>query len=1283
MFHLILAAAVSFPLEWNARFRTDVPYEVEVSPAKVGAASFVVKADGAALDTETLAGKAPGTVRLRFSVPKGAKTLECEGREGKVAVRPARENLFADALRPENVGKWKCEKGVKAKAVSDGVLLTADATAPIRAVATYTVSLPKGIGGKGAWQEITATSHARLVRGGELWIEQLDANGKELPETLADARWTSHMRPYEKTAVYRDEGRFHPDAVALRLRVELRRLDTAYDEFGRPVADKTDLLPNMTISHLAVRTAETLPFPKWNDSFFGKGVSGEGGDRSLRLGGKNGTALFYQTCSRGGWTQRHQYRDEKTRYFPRGEGTVEVWFKPASWDKGGNFTTLFQAYRGYNGYANPTDGLGDVLSLSYRAKDGALKLSVQDWKGRRMAKTWDAERFDFPVGVWTHVAVMWTPGGTADVYIGGKQRFTLPIAEFQAAPYDDPKVEVPNELWATEFFFGATAEAARIEEDYPKNSPVFDGEADLLRVSTGRRYSSDFTPPKLMTVDGDTRALFSFDCGFDGVSGGGFAFIPACIMAKTDRVDHRLATSGGVIQYYPVQNLPENDPDKVFNLVNYLVMPTDDEFRASRVSKTKSFTVKAGDRVSVDCGKVAYPDFVEISNRDGRKPLLYPIVVNKGNLDPRSYGDLANTLLAERKSDRENVNKVFQYAIAASDYFMNKTLDFPPESDFPRSACYEALIMLNGYCGFECGPLNNMTAQMLSTVAMCPASQTAGFGHSFEQVFYDGKNHIYDLSAQRFFPAMDNETAAYLKEVGDQPGIHRRMGRSADHFIRKSTRQLQVQDPSYGEKCALVLNPGETFRVWYANDGQMNNLHSQNRFGVSRRRAVNQMEALDYTEATGADSSKWWCLRIDRSFPHYSTGIITFDGKPTADNPAFSFSADSFNYNVSCCYPVVYAEYSAQLKDGRPAKLELSTDGGKTFRPLPVRKDGTATLEYRVKARHLYKVKVCAPIQSVRRFTARTEAQVNPRTYPGWIHGGENSLTFKCESDGPAKLSFGWRENAGKIEISGTARSGAIPGFERELAVVDPKAGLTLSVKGVSGKAKVRTFGRIAAKLTGGRLSLSYDRTKSAAYKHGVDNPETRGEFPAFAAVDIVDGDAVKTLTLIVSPNARLALADDPILKGRRRFSYDKLPAGEYNVFGLGRFEAHMKDRGAHTIRLVDPSAHGRLLAFVRPMNGAFDFLKAEYARPGERARWKWDTLMPSQKESGQASHSAWSMKSLTLPETDGLDVAVLADATAPVELAAVLVLPKGDLESHLETRNMLFGFNCDPFHVK
>jgi len=36
-----------------------------------------------------------------------------------------------------------------------------------------------------------------------------------------------------------------------------------------------------------------------------------------------------------------------------------------------------------------------------------------------------------------------------------------------------------------------------------------------------------------------------------------------------------------------------------------------------------------------------------------------------------------------------------------------------------------------------------------------------------------------------------------------------------------------------------------------------------------------------------------------------------------------------------------------------------------------------------------------------------------------------------------------------------------------------------------------------------------------------------------------------------------------------------------------------------------------------------------------------------------------------------------------PLEFGAALIVPEGDGESLLEFRKMLFGLNCDPFHVK
>ena len=119
----MVSTGASFPLEWNETYRTDVPYEVELNPAKLGAKAFAVKADGQPLKVETFTGKMPGTVALRFTVPAGTRALSCETRPGapKLCDSSKIENLFAGALDAANLGRWELGDGVKAEAIPGGI----------------------------------------------------------------------------------------------------------------------------------------------------------------------------------------------------------------------------------------------------------------------------------------------------------------------------------------------------------------------------------------------------------------------------------------------------------------------------------------------------------------------------------------------------------------------------------------------------------------------------------------------------------------------------------------------------------------------------------------------------------------------------------------------------------------------------------------------------------------------------------------------------------------------------------------------------------------------------------------------------------------------------------------------------------------------------------------------------------------------------------------------------------------------------------------------------------
>ena len=1282
--------AVAFALEWNPTYRTDVPYEVELNPAKIGAESFAVFADGRELSVTTFAGRAPGTLDLRFAVPAGTRTLTCESRAGraKLSDSAAIDNVFAGALDAANLGRWELERGVKAEPIPGGFLFTAPKTEARTDGVSCTVDIPASLAGKPVVQEIDVENRAQLVWCGRACVEQLDAQGNRLPETVVDPRWTTHMRPVGRVTAYRNEGHIHPKARKLRFVVRVRNAAAKYDAYGLAITDHEVTRGRLAVTRLAVRPAELLPFPKWNDSFFGPGVSGEPGDASLRLGGEKRRALFYQACSRAAWSQRHEFDDDADRALPAGAGTVEAFFRPDWKAFAGKAVTLFSAYHGYSA-ATHEKPKQTMLGLDYSPADKTFRIELCDYLRHRFKG--EVKGVELPDGKWTHVALQWEPGGKAEFYIDGRRRGELPIAGFEAVPLKDKallkKLRSLNDAWAMEFFLGASCETARLSET--GSGAYFEGECDALRVSRGLRYSGDFTPDRRPSADDRTCVSFSFDRVFDGVMGGGFGFIPASVRADEDRVDHALRLADGkVIEYYPRQPLPENDPDKVLDILNYPVMPTEAEYRAARALKTRKAVVKPGDRVTVRAGAKAYPAYTEFRNLSKTEPLRYPIAVADGRLDPRSFGDLADTLGLDGLSDRERVNRVFQYMISSSDYFANYQIHFDPGSDSPRSVCYEAMVVLNGYCGFECGPLNNMTANLMSTVARCPAGVTGGYGHEFEQVFYDGKNHIYDLSAQKFFPAFDNETAAYLKEMGDQPGLKQRGYKSPDHFIRKGTRGYWVNAPCYQEKAAMTVNPGETLRIRYMNCGTANNLQSKAKSGLYGG-ALSAWEQ-DYARVCGADDATKWAFRKDRIFTHRSAAVTTFDGRPEAVNPAFG-EADgaSFCYRVKSCYPIVWGEYAARLAKGGFAALEISTDRGRTFRPLPAGKDGVARSEYLVKGRLEYLVRVKAPIASVARFTARTEGEVNPRTYPGWVmKGGETAFTFKAEPGAEAEMTIAWREPVKDVTVGGTAKSGTVPGFERELVLVDPAKPLVLPVEGASAAAKVRTSGRLAASLREGRLTLAYDRTKAPAVKRGLDDPEPVAEFPQFAAVDIVDGEAVKSVTAVIAPGGRLAFAEDPLItEAVKPLKFERIPAGRYALFALGRFNSD--PQGVVGIDFVGPTANGKKLgkngrgAYVcRYRNVLEDYRKAGYGRPGGRSRWKWD--MPNNDYGkGGSGNAGADYRIFDLPETDHLDFRLpwKNREGESVELAAVLLLPEPGKDFFLDARKILFGYNCDPFH--
>ena len=1215
----------------------------------------------------------------------------------------AADNLFDGALGEANLGKWFVPKGVKASRAGEGWLFKGDGATRSSNV-SYSVPVPEGVAGKPVEQEIVVIARTGLIRGTHIAIRQYDETGALLPETVSDHRWTGHMLPSDKEVRYLESGRIHPKAKKLTAVFELRTSNASFDDYGRKVKDPSILLPALEIKKLEVRPAALLAFPKWNDDFFAPGVSGREGDFALVSGGADEIGFFHPATTRAGWTQAWQFRDEADRALPSGDGTVEAWFKP-EWDKlpasfKGAAVPLFQLHQGIRIRLEKKFFLKEVLGLHYTPAKKHLAFGITDWK--KHAYTAEAKNVELASGVWTHVAVSWKCGGMARVFLNGRKVIETAIPDYEPVPLKDKSLREVNDLWAHQIFVGCNQWETRERDGFDKDcrTPFLPGAIDELRTSSTMRYAADFTPAKDFALDANTRSLFKFDRSFDGVTGGGFGAVPGSIHAKRDRVEHRLA--GG--WYWPENILPEHDPDKVLDILNYPVMPTVDDYTAARRRVSKSFEAKAGDHLRVETPAAIAMDYVEFENLSKTEPLLYPIAVSKGALDPRSFGDLCDSLGEMSLSDRERANRVFQYAISASDYFMNHQVDFAPGKNVGRAATYQSMIMLNSYCGFECGPLNGLTANMLATVAKCPTSPTGGYGHAFQQVFFDGKNHIYDLSAQTFFPSFDNESSVYLEEDANQPGVHNRVNRACGHFIRQGSRTFGTDDPNYQEKVAMILNPGEKFRVWTANDGQYNNLklwHATGTYYPMHTFPVNK-DQYNYAEVAGLPADYKWIIRYDRVFPQISTGILTFDGRPEAANPAFAEVTDtSFCYRAKSCYPIVFGEYRAELEKGGTAELELSVDLGKTFKPVPM-KDGKAVLQYQVKARHEYFIRVKAPIAAVKRFAAKTECEVNPRTYPGWLKGGGDEVTFKAENATPTRVTFGWRERAKSIVVKGGLHYGTIPGQERQLLLATRGAKNAYPVAGVGAKATVTAYGPISATLANGVLSIAADDAKGDLMPKGYDLPTPWSKETAFGAVAIEDEGAVKNVLVLISKgNARLLTAANATVSGAKAaklaadatsvqdrvvlkakddrvdFACD-LPAGGYMVLPLVRYGGY--EKGAPSLMMEDPAKPGREWRVASYINGALDYLKANYAHKGERSRWKWDSAM---RNDIMADHNGFIYRLHKLPAVKKLSFFIKGDQPSMLELAGVLVIPDPDLELRLDMRRLLSGLNCDPVAVK
>ena len=1236
-----LAAAV--PLEWNGRWPTDVPYEVNVNTAKLAragldaAAGLTVKADGTEVPSALLAGDGSADARVRFEVPKGTRALELgEGAAKKV---PARVDLFDGTLSGTN--GWNVPKSLRVDARDGGLFFTGTAWAC--PVATRRVPVPPGCAGKPVRLELDVTGLAGISFPALIWFSQYDAAGRRLPENVCDARWTSHQQPPDKLTPMREAGRLHPKAAFVQANFEVRSHEQQYDIYGQPLKDPDVARARLLVSRLAMRVAADIPFPGWNPSFFTEGASGEDGDKALVL--DNTRAFWFNTRSAASWAQKMDVRRPVNVFFPVGAGRIEAKFKPAAEQAGETVRLFAAAHHNWTIKKLPPDqrdkGTRLAVDWSPRAKTLTLMFREKPLAEPRMAIV----SADLPSDRWTLVAVAFTPRKTATLIVDGTPRATVPIPDYVGLSLGLNKSKTPNTIGPTEFYVGATHAGARVETDAERRRfgrAFYCGAVDDVRLSDG-------TDGK-----GRTCARFTFDGTFDGMSDGGIGWIPGTIRADEDRVAHMLCVDGKPFRYFPEKVADTGSPHKQLDRENFRDLPTDDDLAAVRRAETQTFDVKPGGTLDVTAPEKLVTDYVEIANT-GTQPLACPIVLSDGDVDPRSWGDIADSLFGGAAAaagipDREKAIRLFGWLVRKNDYFINHTAGFLQENDRPVNIEFHSLWELNSYGRFECGPLNELAWRTFTLAGGLPAGQLGGYGHGFEQVFYGGKNRVFDLSPGLFFPAMDNEGEASLGETEDAPGPYVREGAAPEFYVRFTPRGFSVSRVALRSRVGVTLRPGERFRACRGNEGLMNDLSTGAFFD---RQYATKANRTDYNEQTGTAEGPHHVWRVDRFFPDYANGCLTYDGKPSA--VAEDTTSTSFVYRVAPCYPVVAADYAAFRADGTAVPLSLSTDGGATWRPLDLDGTGAARLTCKVRARTIYRIRADTTLGDVARFRANTVVEMNNRTLTGNLRPGANRLAFKAEQGDAARVTFGYRVPTGRLDVKGVASFGTIVGYERHVAALDPTSELKLEIgEGLDlARPQCAASSGIAATLSGNNLSI-----------RATDSTPRVG----WAAIRTADGGEY-VVTLVVAPGARLVTGTRTMAKMGDTATFPcALPAGRYAVLALDRFPSHAAFPWDTRAELAMPG-HAAV-PVCSAINRAVMLHKQEYGTKGGRAAWKWDFPLAR-------AYPYEEMTPVDLPAVTELTYRLTYPLPeGPLEIGAVLVLPWPEREFRCDLIKALCGLN-------
>ena len=1096
-------------------------------------------------------------------------------------------------------------------------------------------------------------------------IVNLDAKRRIIGQRVCDLRWATVQTVPGKAFHQRLEGHIDPNAKYLRIRLRAARAGQKrlFDTLGKPLADTKSSLPDIDIKRFVLIPGNHAALPGANPELYIEGV--KKGTSALKLAGN--TSPLFNNFSAVIWSESGNVRKQNEMFWPLGtDGTAEFYVKFDKLPK--RPSVLLENGRNGKPAFLRLEVKRDMFFVKFNGYDQPLKNGKERMTSFQFSKTVPAK---LSTGKWTHVAVTWDKNGVA-LFVDGKKLMseTIKIAPVSAILKNQSRTNNIAEYTA----FGA--DTHRFTSGNPVGQKYLEGAVDELRISKKVRYTADFTPAKEFKVDSDTCALFSYEKNFDGKCGFSPGLISGSIYAadvppKADIL--KIETRDGknsVVRYVP-KNIPDsNIPQYFIRETSYPVLPTPEDFKMARVSKSVTKTLRNGQKIEFTAAKHAVPEYVEV--KATTKPVKAPFLRHHGEIDARSFADVANSIdFSDCPDEHSKARKAFDFLVSSTDYFTFSAADFPRYSDVPIHAGSHGLVAINSYAAFQCGPLNGIASGLYVNGLGFPAVLTFGNGHLFQQVMLNGKLRVFDLSAQQYFPSRNQDDAASLDELERDIYLFQRTRRpvgGASHFFRMGKRGSHTVANAPRERLEYTLYPGESFRYYPANNGLSNDLNSLDWRGKTWESFLPTWENFQKETNAAVEVGRV----IQRPLPHTSNGIYFFNGKVSPG--AFSdISSNGFCFRIDSPYTIICGAYSVPDKN---ATFEVSYDKGASWKPLKS-EGGVCKVEYALRGRHVALLKVNT---SSRTFKAMTVTQMSPRRQTGLAREGKNSILFTSD-EGEAQVTIAYRERAKEISLDGGFYFGVVPGIERQLFTLEPGKSRTIKVNGVSSKAAVKTSGALKAVLAGNKLTV----TAPSDIQKGVHY------------IVITDGKAVKAADFLVCKGVREYSVKDlkpakvrrqqdkletrkadanrvqDVVKGQANIDVSNAAPGKYVVFTLTR-----RDNRNNSVMQATIWNGKQDLVAARTRNPGFEYYKATYgpfpARWEKRtakensidpwSRFRWDIA------TGKDTYPRVSNMPLETEIKAGNKALTLA---AHTECAGVILLPSDDkFFMYMTARNLL-----------